>query len=205
MKAFKKDGKTYLHKTAIVTGGGNGYSDTATLINDDGAVSSGGGNGWEVYTQSANEPEVYNMLNSAINADYPRWQLNYNTYGTDNCICYFKTPEKGIITKIDTYTWWDDNRYQRGCSSFDIYGFNSEADLLAFTNGTKIFECRITIHSNLKGALHTISAIAEQPFQYIAIKMNIVNASDGYKSIGRTKFYMRLPLGGTEIKYFGFK
>ncbi len=202
MKFYKKDGKVFAYKKQFLASGD--YSSTATLINADGVVPNGGGNGWEIYSKSANIVEVYLMLNASINPNYPRWQVNYNQVGTDNCICYFKTPQKGIISKIDTYTWWDDNSYKRAVSSFDIYGFNSEADLLAFTNGTKIIEARITIHSDQKGALHIINALTEQPFQYFAIKMNILNASDGYKSIGKTKFYMKLPASGYVTKYYGF-
>lgn len=204
MKLYKKDGKFFAYKKEVLASDGD-YSSTATLINADGVVPNGGGNGWYVYDKSPEIQQVYQMLNPAFIPDYPRWQVNYNQVGSDNCICYFKTPQKGIISKIDTYTWWDDNLYKRGVQDFDIYGFNSEADLLAFTNGTKIIEARIVIHSNLKGALHTISALTEQPFQYFAIKMIINNASDGYKSIGSTKFYMRLPASGYITKYYGFQ
>ena len=203
MKLYKKDGKIYAYKKEVLASDGD-YAE-ATIINPDGLVTDSNPNGWTVYDKSASKAEVFNMLGRALTDNYPRWQLNYNQVGSDNCICYLKTPQKGIISMIDTYTWWDDNSYKRGVSSFDIYGFNSEADLLSFTNGTKIFEVRIVIHSNLKGALHTISALTEQPFQYFAIKMNIVNASDGYKSIGSTKFYMRLPASGYITKYYGFQ
>lgn len=203
MKLYKKDGKVFAYKKEVIATDAD-YAE-AKIINPDGLVTASNPNGWTVYDKSASYAEVFNMLCRALTDAYPRWQVGYNQVGTDNCICYFKTPQKGIISKIDTFTWWDDNSYKRAVSSFDIYGFNSEADLLAFTNGTKIFECRIVIHSNLKGDLHTINAINEQPFQYFAIKMNIVNASDGYKSIGATKFYMKLPAEGYITKYYGFK
>lgn len=202
MKLYKKDGKFFAYKKQVLASDGD-YAE-AKIINPDGLVTASNPNGWTVYDKSTNKAEVFNMLGRALTDNYPRWQFNYNQAGLDNCICYLKTPQKGIISKIDTFTWWDDNSYKRGVSSFDIYGFNSEADLLAFTNGTKIIQARIVIHSNVKGASHTINALTEQPFQYFAIKVNIENASDGYKSIGSTKFYMRLPASGYVTKYYGF-
>lgn len=205
MKLYRKDGKVHLIEKIEVTENPNTYDSTATLINADGVVPNGGGNGWNVYSSSINVSEVYLMLNSLINPDYSRWQLNYNTVGSDNCICYIKTPEKGIITKIDTTLWWDGTYYKRSCSNFDIYGFETEANLLAFTNGTQIIHHESPQNANLKGQVYSHNSLSDKPFQYFAIKMNIVNSSDGYKSIGATKFYMRLPSGKVEVKHYGFK
>ena len=202
MKLYKKEGKIFAYKHKIA--GSNSNYDTETLINPDSLVTASTPNGWVVYDKSANASEVYLMLSGALTDEWPRWQINYNTYDEDNRICYFKTPEKGIITKVETMYWWDGTYYKRGCCYFDIYGFETEADLLTFKNGTKIIHHEGSSNSNLKGKVYSYDSLTDKPFQYFAIKMDVRNASDGYKSIGATKFYMKVSESADSIKCYGW-
>lgn len=174
------------------------YDEESTLINENGVVTSAtGGNGWVIYPQT-NYSEVVCMLNATYNTSYPRWQT-----GSPNVYAYFKTPKKGIISSYLTTQWCDDNSTGRICNHWIITGYESEADMLALTNGTVIDDN--TWASASKGTSKTVTLDNNKAFQYYTLKMVNNFANGSYCSMGNTKFYMRLPIECSSSDYEYYK
>lgn len=174
------------------------YDEESTPINENGAVTSAtGGNGWVIYPQT-NYNEVFLMLNATANTTYPRWQT-----GSPNVYAYFKTPKKGIVTSYLTTQWCDENSTGRICNHWIITGYESEADMLALTNGSVIDDN--TWASASKGASKTVTLENDKAFQYYTIHMVSNFANGSYCSMGNTKFYMREPVESTSSDYDYYK
>ena len=175
------------------------YSDTSTLINADGVVTSNiGGNGWEIYPRTG-YGEVYLMLNATANTSYPRWQ-----YSSPNVYAYVKTPKKCIITSYSTTQWCDSSETGRICNHWIIKGYNSYSDLISLSNGTVIDDN--TWSSISKGSSKTIDLSSNtNGFQYYSIQMVNNFAGSSYCSMGSTKFYARVLEDSSSSDYDYYK
>lgn len=162
------------------------FNDEATLINADGVVTSyTGGNGWVIYPKD-DYGEVYLMLNATANPSYPRWQTS-----SPNVYAYFKTPQKGIITSYLTTQYADQNATYRVCNHWILTGYETEADMLALTNGVVLDDNTWATQS--QGQSKTISLNNNRAFEYYTIQMVSNFLGSSYCSMGNTQFYMRLP------------
>lgn len=181
---LNKNRKMYAHSEAqLLT---ENFTRLTPCINEDGVVTSAtGGNGWTIYSTTGSG-EVFLMLNSQANPNYPRWQNN-----SPNVIGYIKTPYKGIITHYTTTQWCDDNSTQRICNHWRITGYNTEENMQALSNGVIIDDNTWTFRS--KGASKSILLANTHAFEYYTIHMISNFAGSSYCSMGATKFFMRLP------------
>ena len=171
------------------------YSPNPVLINDVGVITSqAGGNGWVIYDKSANYSEVFLMLNYDPNSAYPRWQN-----GAPNAYAFLKTPQKGILTRLHTTQWCDEYITGRICNHWKITGYETEAEMLALTNGTVLVDDTwVTVN---KGEVRISNINNDKPFQYYTIHMVSNFAGGSYCSMGITKFYMRLPNKSSKTVY----